>query len=286
VALNVNPETAQVNAVSDPLPNVFGGVKLDIRTIDFNVDRSKFMLNPTNCAKGATAGVINGGGSNPANPAAFSSYNVSAPYRATGCNKLNFQPKLHVRIYGPTTRAKNTRIRAILEARNGDANLARTALNLPHSLFLDQSHIRTVCTRVQLAAQQCPKAAVYGHAEAKSPLLSKKLSGPVYLVSSNHTLPDLVANLRGQVNIQLHGVISSKHGGLKTVFNSVPDVPVTKFILNMQGGEKSLIQNSENLCKSPQRAVLNMKGQNGKQVKNNKFPLAIDKCGGKKKGKK
>jgi hypothetical protein len=285
VALNVNPVTAQVNAVSDPIPNVFGGVKLDIRSIAFNIDRSKFMLNPTNCAKGATAGVINGGGSDPANPAAFSSYNVSSPYQASGCNKLAFKPKLHVRIYGPTTRAKNTRIRAILEARNGDANLARTALNLPHSLFLDQSHIRTVCTRVQLAAKQCPKGAVYGHAEAKSPLLSKKLSGPVYLVSSNHTLPDLVADLRGQVNIQLHGVISSKHGGLKTVFPEVPDVPVTKFILNLQGGKKSLIQNSENLCKSPQRAILNMKGQNGKQVKNNQFPLAIDKCGGKKKGK-
>ncbi len=286
VALNVNPETAQVNAVSDPIPNVFGGVRLDIRSIDFNVDRSKFMLNPTNCAKGATAGVINGGGSNPAEPSAFSTYSVSSPYQATGCNKLGFKPKLHVRIFGPTTRAKNTRIRAILEAKQGDANIARTALNLPHSLFLDQSHIRTVCTRVQLAAKQCPKAAVYGHAEAKSPLLSKKLSGPVYLVSSNHTLPDLVADLRGQVNIQLHGVISSKHGGLKTVFPAVPDVPVTKFILNMQGGKKSLIQNSENLCKKPQRAILNMKGQNGKQVKNNKFGLRIDKCGGKKKGKK
>ncbi len=286
IALNVNPLTAQVNAVTDAIPNIYGGVKLDIRSIDFNVDRSKFMLNPTNCAKGATAGVINGGGSDPSNPAAFSSYSVSSPYQASGCNKLNFKPKLHVRIYGPTTRAKNTRIRAILEARNGDANVARTALNLPHSLFLDQGHIRTVCTRVQLAAQQCPKAAVYGHAEAKSPLLSKKLKGPVYLVSSNHTLPDLVADLRGQVNIQLHGVISSKHGGLKTVFPEVPDVPVTKFILNMQGGKKSLIQNSENLCKSPQRAILNIKGQNGKKVKNNKFPLAIDKCGGKKKGKK
>jgi hypothetical protein len=285
VALNVDPVTAQVNAVSDPIPNVFGGVKLDIRSIDFNIDRSKFMLNPTNCAKGATAGVINGGGSDPSNPAAFSSYSVSSPYQASGCNKLNFKPKLHVRIYGPTTRAKNTRIRAILEARNGDANVTRTALNLPHSLFLDQSHIRTVCTRVQLAAMQCPKGAVYGHAEAKSPLLSRKLSGPVYLVSSNHTLPDLVADLKGQVNIQLHGVISSKHGGLKTVFPEVPDVPVTKFILNMQGGKKSLIQNSTNLCKSPQRAILNIKGQNGKKVKNNKFPLAIDKCGSHKKGK-
>ena len=55
-ALNVNPETAQVNAVSDPIPNVFGGVKLDIRSIDVNVDRSQFMLNPTNCAAQATSG--------------------------------------------------------------------------------------------------------------------------------------------------------------------------------------------------------------------------------------
>lgn len=286
VALNVDPETAQVNAVSDSIPDVYGGVKLDIRTIDFNVDRAKFMLNPTNCAKGATAGFINGGGSNPASPAAFSTYGVSSPYQATGCNKLKFKPKLHVRIFGPTTRAKNTRIRAILEARKGDANVSRTALNLPHSLFLDQSHIRTVCTRVQLAAKQCPKAAIYGHAEAKTPLLSKKLKGPVYLVSSNHTLPDLVADLRGQVNIQLHGVISSKHGGLKTVFPKVPDVPVTKFILNMQGGKKSLIQNSTNLCKKPQRAVLNLKGQNGKKVKSNRFGLRIDKCGKHEKGKK
>ncbi len=280
VALNVNPSTAQVNAVSDPIPNVFGGVQLDIRSIDVNIDRSKFMLNPTNCAASATAGVINGGGGNPANPAQFSSYNVTSPFQATGCDKLGFKPQLHVRIYGPTTRAKNTRIRAILETKEGQANLARTALNLPHSLFLDQSHIKTVCTRVQLAAQQCPEGAVYGSAEAKSPLLDEKLKGPVYLVSSNDKLPNLVADLRGQVNIQLRGVISSKHGGLKTVFPEVPDVPVTKFILNMQGGKKSLIENSENLCKSPQQAILNMKGQNGKQVKSNQFPLRIDKCGG------
>ena len=55
VALNVNPETAQINAVSDAIPDVFGGVKLDLRAIDVNVDRNKFMLNPTNCAAGATS---------------------------------------------------------------------------------------------------------------------------------------------------------------------------------------------------------------------------------------
>jgi hypothetical protein len=283
VALNVNPQTAEINAVSDLIPDVYGGAKLDLRAIDVDVDRSKFMLNPTNCAAQATSGVINGGGGDPTNPAAFSSYGVSAPFQASECNKLAFKPKLFTRLYGPTQRAKNPRIRAILEARNGDANIARTALTLPHSLFLDQSHIRTICTRVQLAAKECPKGAVYGQAVAKSPLLDRRLKGPVYLVSSNDKLPNLVADLRGQVNIQLRGVITSKRGGLKTVFPTVPDVPVKKFILNMRGGKKSLLVNSTNTCKKKQLAVLNIKGQNGKKVKSNRYRLNISSCGKKKK---
>jgi hypothetical protein len=285
VALNVNPLTAQVNAVSDPIPNVFGGVKLDIRSIDLNVNRYRFMLNPTNCAKGATAGTLSGGGSNPANASEWLSYAVSAPFRATGCKGLGFKPEFHARISGPTTRAKNPQIRVVLKAKKGQANIARTALNLPHSLFLDQGHIKTVCTRVQLAAKQCPRNSIYGHAEASSPLLKQKLKGPVYLVSSKHKLPDLLADLRGQINIQLDGVISSSHGGLKTVFNNTPDVPLKTFILNMRGGKKSLLQNSTNLCKSPQLAILNMKGQNGKVVKTNKLRLNVASCGGKKKSK-
>ncbi len=55
------------------------------------------------------------------------------------------------------------------------------------------------------------------------------------------------------------------------MFNDTPDVPLKTFVLNMQGGKKSLLQNSTNLCKRPQLAVLNMKGQNGKTVKNNKL---------------
>ena len=51
----------------------------------------------------------------------------------------------------------------------------------------------------------------------------------------------------------------------------------------MQGGKKSLLVNSENTCKEPQHAVLNIKGQNGKIAKNNKFKLNIASCKGKKK---
>ncbi len=285
VALNVNPETAQINAVSDVVPDVFGGVKLDLRSINLNINRHEFMVNPTNCAAQATTGTINGGGANPTNPAAFSSYPVNDPFQATGCNGLGFKPKLKVQLFGPTKRSKNPRLKAVLTTRKGDANIARTALTMPHSLFLDQSHIGTVCTRPQLASHTCPKASVYGNAEASSPLLSGKLKGQVYLVSSNHKLPDLLADMRGQVEIYLRGVISSKHGGLKTVFNNTPDVPVSRVVLNMKGGKKSLLVNSTNTCAKPQRAVLNLKAQNGKKVNNNKFKLNVNSCKGKK-GKK
>jgi hypothetical protein len=281
VALFVDPRTAQVHAVSDSIPDVFGGVKLDLRSVDVDVDRNRFMHNPTNCAASATSGVLKGGGADPADPAAFSSYPVSSPYRASACKQLEFKPRLFTRLFGgkkSTQRAKNPAFRAVLQAREGDANVLRAALALPHALFLDQSHIRTVCTRVQLAAKACPKAAVYGHAEAKSPLLSKQLKGPVYLVSSNHELPDLMADLRGQVNIQLFGVISSVRGGIKTVFNRTPDVPVSKFILKMKGGDRGLLENSRNLCARPLFSVMNLKGQNGKRVKSNRLRLRVDGC--------
>lgn len=287
VALNVNPETAQITAVSDEIPDVYGGVKLDIRAIDVDIDRSEFMKTPTNCSAQATTGTLNGGGANPTDPAAWSSYAVSTPYQADQCKDLGFKPKFFTRLKGPTKRDGNPQLRAILEARNGDANITRTALTMPHALFLDQDHIGTVCTRAQLASRTCPKNSIYGNAEAVTPLLDGKLKGPVYLVANPNTeLPNLLADLRGQVNIQLRGVIGSKRGGIKTVFNGLPDVPVKKFILNMKGGKKSLLVNSENTCKKKQTAVLNIKAQNGKLAKNNKFGLNIVGCKGKKKNKK
>jgi hypothetical protein len=278
VALNVNPVTAQVSAVSDAIPDVYGGVKLDIRRIDFDVDRSQFTINPTNCQRKETKGAIDGGGGNPADPAAWSAYSVSFPFQPVGCKDLKFKPKLYIRLKGRTRRGGFPQLRAVLETRRNDANVARTALNLPRAFFVEQAHMKKVCTRPQFASQTCPGNSIYGYAEAKSPLLDGKLKGRVYLVPSSHTLPDLVADLHGQVNIQLYGVISTKHGGIKTVFNGTPDVPVTKFILNMRGGKRGLIVNSTNICKTRRQAILNIKGHNSRRVKTNHFRLNLASC--------
>ena len=266
VALHVNPETAQVEAVSDPIPHVFGGALLDIDSISVHIDRKQFALNPTNCSPMAVAGTLRGGGADPTNPAAFSSDPVSVPFQVNGCESLGFKPKLHLRLFGGTHRAASPKLRAVLEARAGDANISRTAVSLPHALFLKQSSLSKVCTRVQFAAGECPAGSIYGFARAFTPLLGKPLEGPVYLRSSGGELPDMVAALNGQVDIDLVGHIDSFHGGIRTTFATVPDVPVSKFTLTVRGGRRGLLVNSLNLCRAPVRAIVRIRGQNGKKA--------------------
>jgi hypothetical protein len=286
VAINIDPETAEVHAVSDQIPYVFGGVKLDIRSIDVSINRSKFTLNPTTCRRAfPVASSIFGGGGDPANPASWFESKQATPFQGTECGKLQFKPKFHARILGGkghTQRADNPKFRAILEGRSGDANVRRAAFILPRATILDQAHIKTICTKVQLAANECPKNSIYGNAKATSPLLGKALEGPVYLTSSEHELPDLLVNLKGQINVRLRGIISSAHGRLKTEFPKTPDVPVTKFMLTMKGGSKGLLVNSRNLCtgKSPS-GFLNLLAQNSRQQKSNNLKLNIPACGGK-----
>ena len=278
IALQVNPETTAVTGISDPIPSILGGVRLDIRSIDINLNRNGFMHNPTNCKTNPATGVIQGGGSDPANPAAFSTYPVSFEPGTTDCGSLPFAPKLSVKLLGGTKATKrkaHPAIQAVLTQKESEANVAYTALTMPKTMLLDNSHFKTICTRVQLAAQQCPAAAQYGNATATSPLLSGNLAGPVYLVSSNDKLPNLVADLRGQINVQLRGVVTSAKGAMKVTFPATPDAPVTKFVLKMQGGSKGLVQNSKDICVTKSKGKLNIKGQNEKVFKNNKYALKV-----------
>jgi hypothetical protein len=293
VALFVDRRTAQIHAVADPIPHVFGGALLDIRSAVVKTTRPKFSINPTNCSQLAASGTLRGGGANPTDPAAFSSFPVSSPFEVNDCDKLGFKPKLFLRLFGAMKRAKNPKLRAVFVTRDGDANPARAAVTLPRSLFLDQSNISRVCTRVQYDAHDCPKNSRYGFARAFTPLLDKPLEGPVYLRSSDNELPDMVASLRGQVDIDLVGRIDSVKGRIRNTFDVIPDVPVSKFVLTVKGGKKGLLTNSRNQCPKklrgkrvkPLRAIARIKGQNGKKA--NQRPKLRRPCGkGKKKGKR
>ena len=70
------------------------------------------------------------------------------------------------------------------------------------------------------------------------------------------------------------------NGRVRTRFLSVPDAPVSKFRINFFAGKRSLIENSENLCKTSRRATIRLKGQNGRTQ--NTTPVISAKCGKKK----
>jgi hypothetical protein len=145
--------------------------------------------------------------------------------------------------------------------------------------LLDNSHLNTICTRKEFAADTCPPGSQVGEAEAVTPLLDEPLRGTAYLRSSDNKLPDLVIDLEGQIHITAAARVDSVKGRLRTTFEAVPDVPLTKFVLDLVGGKKGLLINSEPICGESKRATVRMTGQNGTLAKA-KVPL-IASCGSK-----
>lgn len=255
-AIDIDPESAQVSVKSDPLPQILQGVPVDYRDVRVEIDRDSFTVNPTSCeTQRVTAAILSSGGS---------VATASDRFKAAGCASLGFSPKLSLKLKGGTRRAAHPSLRVVLKTKSGQANIGRVSVALPHSEFLEQSHIGTVCTRVQFAADGCPARSVYGRARAVTPLLDQPLEGPVYLRSSSHQLPDLVVDLKGPIEIVLAGRIDSVNGGIRTTFSSVPDAAVRKFVLEMKGGKKGLLVNSRNLCSGENLVSVKMDGQNGK----------------------
>ncbi len=284
-ALAIDPRSGEVRvdgARSDPIPHILAGIPLSVRDIRVNVDRSGFTLNPTSCEPSQVAATLWGGGADPFSSADDSPFSLNAPFQAAGCQSLGFKPALSLKLKGGAKRGKFPKLTGVYTPRPGDANLSGLVLRLPHSAFLEQGHFKTICTRVQFAAGAgngagCPAASIYGQATAYTPLLSEPLSGNVYLRSSDHNLPDLVAALHGLVDVEAVARIDSSHGGIRATFSETPDAPLEKVVVKMQGGKKGLIVNSTDLCTRPHRANLHLSAHNGKELSTD--PLVRAQCG-------
>jgi hypothetical protein len=262
-AIRVNPDTALATVVTDPLPQFLEGVPLSYRTIHVLVDRPGFTLNPTSCRPKQITATVTATNGQVAEP--------SDGFQATGCAKLPYSPQLKLAFKGGMKRTGNPAVRATLRQKPHQANSAAATVLLPKSEFIDNSHISNPCTRVQFAAEACPPKSILGTVEARTPLLDKPLRGKVYFRSNggDRELPDLVADLRGQLRILLVGYIDSVDGRVRTRFLGLPDAPVTSFTLKLFGGSRGLIENSRNLCVSKPRAEIHLDAQNGRSLDTN-----------------
>jgi hypothetical protein len=282
LALTLNPKTAEVEvdgANSDPIPHILDGIVLKLRDLRVYVDRKDFTLNPTSCEESKAKAVLFGSNLNVFDPSDDVPVDLSSRYQASNCASLGFKPDLKLNLKGGTKRGGHPGLTATYTPRKGDANIKGLVVRLPRSAFLDQAHIRTICTRVQFAAKACPPGARYGYIKAWTPLLEEPLEGPVYLRSSDHKLPDLVFDLHGLVDIEVDVRIDSAHGGIRATLEDAPDAPLSRVVLRMQGAKKGLIVNSRNLCGSTNRADVEFEGHNGKR--SSAKPVMKAQCGGK-----
>jgi hypothetical protein len=265
--LTINPETYVVEvdpSPSQPLPQILEGIPLHLRDLRISTDRPNFTLNPTSCEPEQTTGTAFGLLAQP--------FAIADRFQASSCASLAFHPKFSIWLKGATGRTGHPALRStiVYPQAAGYANTARAVVILPHSAFIDQSHINNPCTMPQFEAEACPPLSVLGTARATTPLLAEPLEGNVYF-RSNHgarPLPDIVVDLRGTFHVTLVGQVDSvgppNKARIRTTFLSAPDAPVESFELKLKGGKEGLIENSAALCSVKRRAQVQLTGQNGR----------------------
>jgi hypothetical protein len=289
-AIKVDPRTAQVSidsAGSDPIPHIRLGIPLHLRDVRVHLDKPGFTLNPTSCAPFAVPSSLSGSHAPFTNPRDASA-TPTVPFQVSNCSSLQFKPKLALKLKGGTRRGDYPALRAsVTPPPSQEAGIAAAAVTLPASEFLAQNHIQTICTNPQFAHHECPSGSVYGHAAATTPLLGEALEGPVYLRASANPLPDMVAALHGAgtgIEIEVVGRIDSFHGGLRATFEGLPDAPVSKFVMALNGGKHGLLVNERNVCTSDETATARFTGQQNSGWISH--PRLEDSVCGKKQGKK
>jgi hypothetical protein len=246
-ALQVDRETAEVTAVSDPLPHIWHGIPLRVRQVTVTVDRRAFMRNPTSCAPKQIAASITSTEGTVATP--------TEHFQATDCRRLRFKPRLAIRLTGKrqTKTGGHPGVRALLTQPRGQANIKSATTKLPLSLALDTNRAQSddLCEYEASKTANCPRSSIIGRARAVSPLLKRPLAGNVYFAknvrinkrgNAIRTLPSLVLALRGEIALNVRANSDSKGGKLISTFPAVPDAPVKRFALNLKGGRKGILQ--------------------------------------------
>jgi hypothetical protein len=103
-----------------------------------------------------------------------------------------------------------------------------------------------------------------GSVSAATPLLPVRLTGDVYLEAHQAgQLPTLEAILRATgVQVHLSSKIDLSHG-ITSTFNSIPDLPISEFLLTLDSGPGSALAAKSDLCAQPLTVSSSILGQNG-----------------------
>jgi uncharacterized repeat protein (TIGR01451 family) len=281
--IEVNPRTAALTVTTDAsgkyeIPQILKGIPLQIKHVNVTVDRSRFTFNPTDCNPLAiTSTLFSAEGATAA---------LSVPFQVGDCAALAFKPKFALSTSAHTSRTGGASLDVKLTYPNtppgSEANIAKVKVQLPKRLPSRLTTLQKACTEAVFDANPagCPAASMVGQATAKTPVLPTPLNGPAYFVSHGGAkFPELIVVLQGDnVTVQLHGeTFISKKGITTSTFNTVPDVPVSSFELNLPKGTFSALTTLGNPCKGTLTVPTEFVAQDGAKI-NQKTKITVTGC--------
>jgi hypothetical protein len=280
--INVDPHSGRVIVTTTDLPTIFKGIPLRLRTISVAVNRPNFLFNGTNCGTGlstdttlaSTLGATQGG--------------LSSPFAVTGCNTLPFKPAFSAATSASTNattlKANGAALRVNLLQGAHEANLKSVVAELPKSLPSRLTTLQKACPAAMYEANpfSCPSGSKVGSATVSTPVLPQPLKGPAYLVShGGEAFPDLDLLLEGDggVRVILESHTSIKGGITTSNFFSIPDVPVSSFVLELPSGANSALTAVGTLCTQTLTMPTTITAQSGAMLKLS-TPIAVSGCTG------
>jgi hypothetical protein len=264
-AINVGLYSGRVIATS-VLPTIVGGIPLRLKSVSVAVNRSNFLINPTNCGALATESTLT------STFAALQS--LSSPFQVSGCSSLAFKPAFSVMTSAKASKAKGASFEVKIRQGAHQANIREVLLTLPKQLPARLTTLQKACPAAMFEASEppgaCPSTARVGTATVRTPVLPSLLSGPAYLVShGGAAFPDLDLVLRGDgvevvlvghTHISASGVVSSK-------FEALPDVPISSATVDLPMGPRSLLSANGALCRTALIAPTTIVAQSGARIR-------------------
>ncbi|MBN8866541.1 MAG: hypothetical protein J0H98_03205 [Solirubrobacterales bacterium] len=238
-------------------------VGIAINSIDLDLDGA-FMSNPTSCGTKTTGFAARSWAMAEDAPAATG----STTFESTNCAAQPYDPKASLDIDGngsPLAVDSRPTVTSVITQAAGEANNQRAAVLLPAALGVDGNRFSQGCQPADFEAGSCAEANQVGSATAVSPLLDSELSGPVYVIATAG-LPELGVDLKGALPLKIIGTSGFKDGRVETVFEGLPDLPLSRFELTFPGGPTGLIRVLGDVCAEASTFDVDFTSQAGQQL--------------------
>jgi hypothetical protein len=260
-ALGVNPLSGRLSVQSDLLPDMIEGVPVRFQSVGLDIDRADFVRTPTSCDPATLDGEVQS--------TSGARALVSTPFHIRGCRSLRFSPRLSVGLTEPGQlhRDGHPGVKIAIRARPGDTNLRSIDIGMPEILQRDLGGLRALCARQDAREGRCSAESRIGRARGVTPLFRRALLGSTYLVQPvDDGPPELWTTLDAEgVRLSVRGRVFSRDGRAHARLVGLPDMPLSKFVLSLDGGADGLLALASSPCSGSagsQQAGVALEGQN------------------------